>query len=114
MVLSSLSHTHAHAHTSHTHTHAHTHTHTHSHSKIVQEVRALTTLEDVSDDEVFELSTMAGPSHVPSSSTGHTSTLSPEPRWRRFNSLVCETTGLMAHACLSIKLTYRSGQEKDG
>ena len=66
---------------------AYTH-HVHDYIQIVQEVRALTTLEDVSDDEVFELSTMTGPTHIPSSSTGRTVSTSPEPRRRRFNSMV--------------------------
>ena len=62
----------------------------HHHAQIVQEIKALMTLDDVSDDEVFELSAMAaGPSHVPSSSTGRTASISdPEPRRRRFNSMV--------------------------
>ena len=56
--------------------------------QITQEVRTLSSLEEVSDDEVFGLSEMARASWAASTTALPDPEIPPEPRRRRFNSLV--------------------------
>ena len=91
------------------------HAHIHMPTQIQHEIKALATLDDVSDDEVFELSTMAGASRTSSSTRSRapstsqqmfsTTDIPPLPTTRRrFHSLVrfceCSFAYIKSGSCL--------------